>query len=121
VPTKKVDYSVKKPAIRTAIPVRRYSYGEFTLTVLGDIESSNNVSYVYVMAVIQGQNSEPGLYLTAERVAGSGYDMRIIMQDGEEIIGHSEQWADLDVFVEEALKVVSRVLNLSDEAPYQLM
>jgi hypothetical protein len=43
------------------------------------------------------------------------------MQDGEEVIGHSEQWADLDVFVEAAVKVVSQVLNLSDEAPYQLM
>jgi hypothetical protein len=121
VQTKNVDYSVKKPAIQTAIPVRRYSYGEFTLTVLGDIESSNNVSYAYVMAVIQGQNPEPGLYLAAERAAGSGYDMRIVMQDGEEVIGHSEQWADLDVFVEEAVRVVAQVLNLPDEVPYQLM
>ena len=112
---------MNKPAIQTAIPLRRYSYGEFTLTVLGDIESSNNVRYVYVMAVIQGQNPEPGLYVTAERAAASGYDMRIIMQDGEQIIGHSEQWADVDVFVEEAVKVVSRMLKLSDEAPYQLM
>ncbi len=88
---------------------------------MGDIESSNNVSYAYVMAVIQGQNPEPGLYLAAERAAGSGYDMRIIMQDGEEVIGHSEQWADLDVFVEEAVEVVAQVLNLPDEVPYQLM
>lgn len=112
---------MKKPAIQTAIPVRRYSYGEFTLTVLGEIQSGDAIRYAWVMAVIQGQNPEPGLYLTAERAAGSGYDMRIIMQDGEQVIGHSEQWSDLDVFVEEAVKVVSQVLNLSDEAPYQLM
>jgi hypothetical protein len=43
------------------------------------------------------------------------------MQDGEQLIGHSEQWSDLDVFVEEAVKIVSQVLNLSDETPYQLM
>ena len=116
-----VDYIVKKPEILTAIPIRRYSYGEFTLTVLGEIESGDSIRYAYVMAVIQGQNPEPGLYLTAEQAADSGYDMRIIMQDGEEIIGHSEQWADLDMFVEEAVRVISRVLNLSDEVPYKLM
>jgi len=112
---------VKKPGIQTAIPVRRYRYGEFTLTVLGEIQSSDDVRYVWVMAVIQGQDPEPGLYLTAEQATASGYDMRIIMQDGEELIGSSDQWTDLDVFVEEAVKVVSRVLNLTDEVPYQLM
>lgn len=112
---------MKKPAIQTAIPVRRYSYGEFTLTVLGEIESNDAARYAYVMAVIQGQDPEPGLYLTAEQAADSGYDMRIIMQDGEQVIGHSEQWSDLDAFVEQAIRVVSQVLNLSDEAPYQLM
>jgi hypothetical protein len=116
-----VDYSLKKPAIQTAIPLRRYSYGEFTLTVLGEIESGGDIRYAWVMAVSQGQNPEPGLYLTAEQVAGSGHDMRIIMPDGEQVIGHSEQWSDLDVFVEEAVKIVSRLLNLSDETPYQLM
>ena len=116
----KVDYSVKKPAIQTAIPMRRYSYGEFTLTVLGEIESGDDIRYTWIMAVIQGQNPEPGLYLTAEQSAGPGYDMRIIMSGGEQLIGHSEQWSDLDVFVEEAVKVVSRVLNLSDETPFQL-
>ena len=118
---KKVDYSLKKPAIQTAIPLRRYSYGEFTLTVLGEIESGGDTRYAWVMAVSQGQNPEPGIYLTAEQVAGSGHDMRIIMADGEQVIGHSEQWSDLDMFVEEAVKVVSQVLNLSDETPYQLM
>ena len=47
--------------------------------------------------------------------------MRIIMRDGAEIIGHSEQWNDLEVFIEEAVRIVSQVLDLSDEVPYQLM
>jgi hypothetical protein len=116
-----VDYIVNKPGIATAIPVRRYSFGEFTLSVLGDIESSDGIHYTYVMAVIQGQDPEPGIYLTAEKGAGAGYDMRLVMHDGEEIIGHSEQWDNLGVFVEQAITIVSRVLNLSDEVPYQLM
>jgi len=37
------------------------------------------------------------------------------------VIGHSGAWRELDGFVGEAIKIVSRVLNLSDETPYQLM
>jgi hypothetical protein len=112
---------VRKPGIQTAIPVRRYSFGEFTLTVLGEIESNDGICYAYVMAVIQGQDPEPGMYLTAEQGSGSGYDMRIVMRDGEETIGHSEQWGNPDIFIDEAVRVVAQVLNLSDEVPYQLM
>jgi len=116
-----VVYIVNKPGIVTAIPVRRYSFGEFTLTVLGEVESSDGIRYAYVMAVIKGQDPEPGIYITAEQAAGSGYDMRIIMRDGAEIIGNSEQWGSLEVFVAEAVRIVSQVLGLSDEVPYQLM
>jgi hypothetical protein len=37
------------------------------------------------------------------------------------VIGASDTWNDRDDFVDEALGVVSRVLNLSDEVPYRLM
>jgi len=115
---------VNKPGILTAIPKRRYKLGEFTLTVLGDIDSSDGVDYCYIAAVIQGQDPEPGIYVTAEQ-AGPGqeaeYSMRFIMHDGDEVIGRSDQWGDLDAFVDEVLGIVSRVLSLSDEVPYQLM
>ncbi len=111
---------MNKPAIGTAIPVRRFRFGEFTLTVLGEIESSDSNRYAFVMAVIQGQNSEPGIYLTAEQCDDGAYEMRLIMHDGEEVIGRSEQWGDLDTFIDEAVRVVSQVLNLSDEVPWQL-
>ena len=110
-----------KPGIQTAIPRRRYRFGEFTLTVLGEICSSDGVDYRYIAAVIQGQDPEPGLYLTAEREAGGGYAMRLVLRDGAEVIGHSDQWGDLDAFVDEALNVVAQVLSLTDETPYQLM
>jgi hypothetical protein len=116
-----VDYIVNKPGIVTAIPARRYSFGEFNLTVLGEVESNDGIRYAYVMAVIQGQDPEPGIYITAEQGAVSGYDMRLVMRDGAELIGHSEQWGSLDAFIEEAVRIVSQVLNLSDEVPYQLM
>ena len=113
-----------KPAIRTAIPKRRYRLGEFTLTVLGEIDSSDGVDYRYIMAVIQGQDPEPGLFITAEvpaGPAGKALDMRIIMHDGSELIGQDAEWNRLDAFVDRSMAIVSRVLNLSDETPYQLL
>lgn len=111
---------MNKPAFTTAVPLRRYRFGEFTLTVLGEIESSDSIRYAYIMAVIQGENPEPGIYLTAEQCDNAHYEMRLVMYDGEEILGCSEQWGDLDVFIEEAVGVVSKILSLSDEVPYQL-
>lgn len=113
-----------KPGIRTAIPKRRYRFGEFTLTVLGDVESSDGIDYQYIMAVIQGQDPEPGMYITAERPeepGGRELSMRLVMRDGAEVIGSSDQWISLDMFTGEAIDIVTRILNLSDETPYQLL
>jgi hypothetical protein len=113
-----------RPGIATAIPKRRYKFGEFTLIVLGDIESKDGVDYQYIMAVIRGEDPQPGIYITVERGGVENpqdMGMRFIMQDGSEIIGNSSRWTDLDAFVEEATGIVSRVLSLSDETPYRLM
>lgn len=112
---------VSKPSISTAIPLRRYKFGEFTLTVLGEIESPDAVRYRYIMAVIQGDDPEPGLYITAEQDAGEDLAMRVMMRDGDEVIGYSGQWSDLEAFAGESIRIVSRMLDLSDETPYQLM
>lgn len=112
-----------KPGIVTAIPRRRYTYGEFSVIVLGEVESSDGVNYRYIAAVVQGQDPEPGLYVTAEQGDGSQaahFDMRVIMRDGAQTIGSSDEWGDLDAFAEEALRVISRILSLGDETPYRL-
>lgn len=115
---------MNKPGILTAIPKRRYKYGEFTVVVLGDIESSDGIDYRYIMAVLKGSDSTPGLYLTAEKAAGTGpksdYTMRIIMRDGAEVLATSPAWVELDAFTREGLEVVSDVLELSDEVPHPL-
>lgn len=112
-----------KPGIVTAIPRRRYTYGEFSVIVLGDVESNDGVDYRYIAAVVQGQDPEPGMYITAEQGGGSqaaDLEMRLVMRDGAQTIGNSEEWRDLDAFADEALRVISRVLNLGDETPYRL-
>jgi hypothetical protein len=113
-----------KPGIRTAIPKRRYRLGEFTITVLGEIDSSDGVEYRYILAVVRDQDTEPGMYITAEKpadVAGKMLNMRIIMQDGAEVIGQDVGWQQLDAFSARGIEIVSRVLNLSDETPWQLL
>ena len=108
----------------TAIPRRRYRYGEFTVVVLGDIESSDGIDYRYIMAVVKGEDTEPGLYVTAEKTGGrsqhSDYAMRILMRDGAEVIATSPAWGELGTFVQEGLEIVGEMLDLSDEVPYQL-
>jgi hypothetical protein len=115
---------MNKPGILTAIPRRRYRYGEFTVVVLGDIESSDGIDYRYIMAVVKGVDPEPGLYLTAEKGSGGGqrtdYTMRMLMRDGAEVIATSPAWSELDAFVHDGLEIVGEVLKLSDEVPYPL-
>jgi hypothetical protein len=115
---------MNKPGIRTALPKRRYRLGEFTVTVLGEIDSSDGVEYRYIMAVVRGQDTEPGMYITAEKPPGAASKMlamRIIMQDGAEVIGQHTDWQQLDAFTKRGIEIVSRVLNLSDETPWQLL
>jgi hypothetical protein len=115
-----------KPGIVTAIPKRRYKYGEFSVVILGDIQSNDDKNYRHIMAVVRGADPEPGVYITAERsrTAGQGvadYTMRIVMRDGAEVIGSSSDWHDIDAFADEALGVVGKLLNLADEEPYRMM
>jgi hypothetical protein len=118
--------TMNKPGIVTAIPKRRYKFGEFTVVILGEIESNDGVDYHFVMAVVRGSDPDPGIYITAERSpqanTGSGdYTMRIVMRDGSEVLGTSKEWQDIEVFASAALDIVGRVLQLTDEVPYRLM
>jgi hypothetical protein len=115
---------MNKPGIVTAIPRRRYRLGEFSLVVLGEIESNDDRDYRYIMAVVQGDDPQPGIYLTAERnraAEHNGYDMRLVMQDGEDVIGSSLDWHEVDAFTDEAIRIVNQILNLGDEEPYRMM
>ena len=109
------------PTITTAIPLRRYQYGEFVVTVLGDIQSPDPVNYRYILAVAQEGNPQPGLFLSSERGAGGACDLRVSMADGSQVLESTPAFCDLDLFVKEALQVISTMLDLSDEMPHRLM
>lgn len=114
-----------KPKIVTAIPQRRYKLGNFIVTVLGEIESADGIDYRYIAAVASEGEPAPGLYITAERAA-PGPDrkrapaMKIIMRDGAQVLGSSDRWNQLELFVTDALEIIGRVLDLQDEEPYPL-
>jgi hypothetical protein len=114
-----------KPGIKTAIPKRRYRLGEFSLVVLGEINSADGVDYNYILAVVREGEAEPGLYITAQgdpqQPTQNTLSMRVIMRDGSEVIGASDRWGDLDSFTSDALDTVIKILDLSDEQPFRLM
>ena len=110
-----------KPSILTAVPQRRYKYGEFTVVVLGEIESGDAVNYRHILAVVRDGDSEPGIYLTCESGRNGQQQVRLVMRDGAEVIAEDPAYADLDVFCEAGLDVLRQLLNLGDEVPYRLM
>lgn len=113
---------MERPSIRTAIPQRRYQYGEYVVSVLGEIESSDPPNYQYILAAVKEGETEPDVYVTCERTRRGDYDFRVrlIMEGLKDIMGESDELGSLDVFCEFALKVVSSALNLGDAQPLQL-
>ena len=113
------------PAITTAIPKRRYQLGEFIITVLGEVQSSDGLEYRWVAGVARESEPKPALYVSAERNTeqpGQGaLRLRVSMGSGEQVLGYGDEWRNLDTFVEQALHIVSTMLELSDETPHRLL
>ena len=110
------------PKILTAIPQRRYRFGEYGGVVLGEIESGDAVKYRYILALVRAGDSSPAFYVTSEknprrRAAEGSHRLRVITHGLDEEIGSSDRWADLDAFCDEALALAAKVLGLSEEQP----
>lgn len=116
------DYRMEnKPNIQTAIPKRRYKLGEFTIILLGEIESNDANHYRYITAVIQEGDPEPGIYLTCEKSSDGNHAMRLIMRDGSEVLDYSPDWKDQEPFMQACITTLQKLLDLSDEQPFRLM
>lgn len=116
---------INKPNIKTAIPKRRYRFGEFDVVILGEVETGDANRYQYIAAVLRQQDPEPGMYLTAERnppsrAAEGRYGMRLIMPEGSQLVRSSDDWRDLERFAEDVLDVMRSVLKLGDEEAFRL-
>ena len=114
------------PKITTAIPKQRYSFGEYSITVLGSVESPDPVTYQYIMAFVEDGKSQPSLYMTCEKArpnkAMDGkFMLRVINSALAEVLIQNDELGNLDEFVCEALEAGRQVLGLTDVQPYQLM
>ena len=111
------------PIIQSAIPTRRYQYGEFVITILSDIDSSDSNEYLYIAAVLREGTAQPEVYITCEPIQEqqqNTYRVRGLTAEEEHIIGHNMQWKNEQKFCEYALQGIQQMFELSDETPILL-
>ena len=113
------------PKILTAIPQRRYQYGDYGVTILGDVESGDYHTYRYVAAFVREGERQPQLFIVAEilppgkREQGS-HALRVINVAMDEVLDVDERWARVSDFVDQALRTGAQMLGLEQEQPYQV-
>ncbi|HID46076.1 MAG TPA: hypothetical protein EYP34_10015 [Chromatiaceae bacterium] len=115
-----------KPHIKTAVPKRRYEIDNFSVLLLGDIESTDPVNYKYIMAFVDVSETEPMMYIISEenppnqREHGR-YRVRVLYGHDERDMGSDEFPGDLDQFTEYGMQLASRLLQLTEEEPIRLL
>ncbi len=114
------------PRILTAIPKRRFQYGDFGVSVLGEIESGDERDYRYVAAFVREGESQPRLYVVCERLppgqrSEGSYALRVVNAVMDEVMEIDDRWVDFDAFTEQALEMGGQLLGLEQETPYSLL
>ncbi|AFL74303.1 hypothetical protein [Thiocystis violascens] len=110
-----------RPAIKTAIPKRRYQVGDHGASLLGEIESGDARGYRYILALVPPGQREPVLYVCAEQTppaerADGAYRLRVVSELMSEVVDTDDRWGDLDAFADQALKLGAQMLGLQ-QAP----
>ncbi len=113
------------PIIHTALPKRRYQFGEFSCVLLGEIESPDPANYHYLLALLREGDAKPFLYLSCERLPRAEsmhgrYRMCVYSGDMAQEIARSDDWQDADAFLNDAFTLLRERLQLSDEMPVRL-
>lgn len=111
------------PQFSTAIPKRRYQMGDFSVVVLGDVESTDGQDYRYIFAMVQDGSKDPSFYVTSVHQPGpdGDYLLRVVAPNMERDLDSSDAWRDLDIFTEQAISLAQQVMGLKDEAAHRLM
>jgi len=114
---------MNRPRFATALPKRRYQIGDFSAVVLGDVESSDEVAYRYIFALVQDGKDEPSLYVLSIRQPSpeGEYLLKVVAPNMERDLNTSDAWRDLDHFCEQAISLAQQVMGLKDEAAHRLM
>lgn len=111
------------PRFATAIPKRRFQIGDFSAVVLGEVESSDEVDYRYIFAMVQDGSTDPNFYVLSIHRPGAGGDylLKVVAPNMERELDTSDAWRDLDIFTEQAISLAQQVMGLKDEAAHRLM
>ena len=113
------------PRIRTALPQRRYHFGDYVVSVLGEIESGDDHDYQFVAAFVREGESQPRLFVVSERQPTGrqqgSHALRVINAAMDEVMEIDNRWARLGDFTDQALQIGSQLLGLEQETPFQLM
>lgn len=113
------------PKIATAIPHRRYRYGDYAVTVLGDIESSDGGDYRFIAAFVREGQAQPQLFVVSERTPPAerergSHQLRVINNALDEVMDVDARWSRLDDFCEQALQMGAQLLGLEQETAFPL-
>ena len=121
---------MQKPSISTAIPKQRYKFGAYTIVVLEEIASEDEIEYVYLLAAIKDGHNEPEVFITCEKAPATEIDngshiVRVFAEqlDSEEsgkVIDQSSSWSNKTAFISYALSGFQQMLQLQDEQPIPL-
>ena len=105
------------PHIQSALPKKRYKYGEFIVTLLTDVVSHDNVQYMYLVAVLSEGENNPQVYITYEQTTQNSYQTRVVSAQDEHIIASQQARMTESAFCEFALADIEQMFGLSDETP----
>lgn len=113
------------PKIATAIPQRRFKFGDFAVTILGDIESADGGDYHFIAAFVREGESTPKLFIISERAAvesrpRGSHQLRVVNASMDEVMEVDSRWSRLSDFTEQALQSGAQLLGLEHETPYPL-
>ena len=113
------------PKIQTAIPQRRFQYGDYAVTVLGEIQSGDGRAYEFIAAFIREGEAQPRLFVVSERLppgerAQGSHALRVVSQAMDEVMDVDANWSRLSPFTDQALQLGSQMLGLEQETPYPL-
>lgn len=109
------------PQIKTAIPKRRYQLGDYSIAVLGEVESDDNVDYRYIFAMVQDGKKDPDFYVLSIRQNADDYLLKVVAPNMDKELDVSGAWRDLDIFCDQAISLAQQVMGLKDEAAHRLM
>ncbi|MEM8843544.1 MAG: hypothetical protein AAGB35_00700 [Pseudomonadota bacterium] len=113
-----------RPHIQSAFPKQRYQFGEFSITLLADVQSNDPIDYLYIIAVMREGNTEPEVYITCEMTSSKdakpAYRVRVLSDQQEHVISTDSQWGNEKAFCEFALEGIKQMFELTDEEPKAL-